>query len=382
MTRTATDGFRAYPIDGTPPDTALDAALGLNGWISVNPGTCYWYFDATVTNGFDGGFFFINDNSDDSVKFEPLDANGNLIEGGYSVTVDKTRDLWRVPESFMGIQWKYYAVTDTNPSANSNWNTSPRGAAFTLDCFTNGSGESLTDDVHGLQLSYAYLNADVVMVGIYKGPTVPPKVGIASPIKTATFTPPLIGSTLYSNDAAVASVQSDYSASWGVKGPSDVAVIRSNSGGVFYPLNGTSPGGYIDALDGLDMDGATQMYATEYMFDEPVKKLDEGFFIIESNGEDLFLVRPLAADRTPISTYSVRTDQIMMGDLGVWSIYYNFPATTSPRGTMIRLSDFAGGTVPLGDVYGIRIEDPDGGLDPMVVGQWFGMPDGTMIIIQ
>ena len=380
MVRTAGDGFRAYPIDGTPPATALDAALGLNGWISVNPGTCYWYFDTAVTNGFDGGFFFFNDTNDDSVKFEPLDANGNVIAGGYSVTVDKSRDLVIYPANFMNVSWKYYALTDSNPAANTNWDTRPCGAAFTLACFTNSAGESLTNDVKGLKLTYLVNNADVVMVGIYKGPPDPPRAGIASPITAATFTPPLVGAGPYSNDAAVVSIQSDDSASWNVKGPEDVAVFsyQQLGGGLFYPLNGTDPGGYINALDGLDMDGATQTYVTEYMFDKPVKKPNEGFFIIESNGDDLFLVRPLGADRKPISTYSIRTDQTMMGRLGLWSIFFNNPAQNYPGGMMIRLSDFSGGTAPLGPVYGVRLEDPDGALDPMVVGQWFGPPDGTL----
>ena len=307
------------------------------------------------------------------------------------MTVDKSRDLGIVPKNFMGIGWKYFAITDTNPSANPNWNTSPRGAAFTLDCFTNGAGESLTNDVKGLKLTYVSGDADVVMVGIYKGPADPPRTGIASPIAAATFTPPFGGSP-YSNDAAVVSVQSAVSKSSSVIGPSSVAVIRHQSMDVFFPLNGTNPDpnlgspyteGYTNALGGLDMDGITQTYVTEYMFDVPVKKADEGFFIIESNGDDLMLVRPLDVNRTPISTYSVRTDQIMMGDFGLWSIYYMGGSHVHhPRGTMIRLSDFAGGTVPLGDVYGVRIEDPDGGLDPMVVGQWFGPPAGTLIIIQ
>ena len=390
MIRTATDGFRAYPIDGTPPATALAAAIGLNGCISVNPGTCYWHFDTAVTNGFDGGFFFFNDNNDDSVKFEPLGANGNLIAGGFSVVINKDRDLTISPESFMGNGWKYYAVTDTNPAANTNWDTSPRGAAFTLACFTNSVGKSLTNDVHGLKLTYVVNNADVVMVGIYKGPADPPKAGVASPVKAATFTPPPVGSGPYSNDAAVASVRSDYSDSWSVKGPSSVAVIRHQSEGVFYPLNGTNPDpnpgapyaeAYTNALLGLNMDGMVQAYVTEYMFEKPVKKQDEGFFIIESMGDDLFVVRPLAADRKPISTYSVRTDQGMMGSLGLWNIMFYGPAQSYPNGTMIRLCDFAGGTEPLGDVYGVRIEDADGGLDPMVVGQWFGPPDGTQLLL-
>ena len=382
MTRTTTDGFRAYPIDGAAPDTALDAALGLNSWISVNPYECDWFFETTVTNGFDGGFFFFNDNNDDSVKFEPLDANGDVIVGGYSVTVSHTRDLVKVPVSFMGIQWKYYAVTDTNPSANPNWTTSPRGAAFTLDCIKNASGEPVTNDVHGLKLTYVSGNADVMMVGIYKGPADRPVSGVASPITAATYTPPLVGSGPYSNDAAVVSVQGYYSDPWGVEGPSSVAALRYQTGGVFYPLNGTNPGGYTNALRGLNINGATQMYATEYMFDTPVRELEEGFFFIESNGDDYQLVRPLNADRTPISTYSVRVDQNMMGDLGTWSIYYGAPAENKPRGVMIRLSDFAGGTGPLGEVYGVRIEDVDGNTDPMVVGQFFGPPDGTMILVQ
>jgi hypothetical protein len=390
MTRTATDGFRAYPIDGTAPATALDAALGLNGYISVNPGTCYWYFKTAMTNGFDGGFFFFNDNNDDSVKFEPLDANGNLIAGGYSVTVDKDRDLVIYPANFMNFSWKYYALTDTNPTANTNWDTRPCGAAFTLACFTNSAGESLTNTVKGLKLTYVYGNADVVMVGIYKGPANPAKAGVASPITAATYTPPLVGSGPYSNNAAVASVRSDFSASWSVKGPSSVAAMRHRSEGVFYPLNGTNPDphpgapyteGYTNALLGLNMDGMVQSYVTEYMFDKPVKKPNEGFFIIESSGDDLFLVRPLAADHKPISTYSVRTDQVMMGNLGLWNIYFYSAVQTSPGGTMIRLSDFAGGTGPLGDVYGVRLEDPDGGFDPMVVGQWFGPPDGTLFLL-
>ena len=390
MTRTATDGFRAYPIDGTAPATALDAALGLNGCISVNPGTCYWYFKTAVTNGFDGGFFFFNDTNDDSVKFEPLDANGNLIAGGYSVVVEKSRDLVIYPANFMNVSWKYYALTDTNPTANTNWDTRPCGAAFTLACFTNSAGVSLTNAVNGLKLTYVYGNADVVMVGLYKGPPDPSKAGIASPITAAAYTPPLVGSGPYSNDAAVASLRSDYSASWSVKGPSSVAIMRHRSEGVFYPLNGTNPDpnpgtpyteAYTNALLGLNMDGIVQAYVTEHMFDKPVKKPDDGFFIIESNGDDLFVVRPLAADRTPISTYSVRMDQIMMGNLGLWSIYFYSAAQTSPNGTMIRLSDFAGGTGPLGDVYGVRLEDPDGALDPMVVGQWFGPPDGTLILL-
>jgi len=70
-----------------------------------------------------------------------------------------------------------------------------------------------------------------------------------------------------------------------------------------------------------------------------------------------------------------------MGNLGLWNIMFYSPSQNYPNGTMIRLCDFAGGTGPLGDVYGVRIEDADGGLDPMVVGQWFGPPEGMLILL-
>jgi len=52
------------------------------------------------------------------------------------------------------------------------------------------------------------------------------------------------------------------------------------------------------------------------------------------------------------------------------------------RGTMIRRSDFIGGTGDLGLIYGIRIEDAGGEFDPAVVGEWFGPPQGTLIRVQ
>ena len=391
MVRTTTDGFRAYPIDGAVPDSSLDAAIGLNSWISVNPGTCYWYFEGAVTNGSDGGFFFFNDNNDDSVKFEPLDSNGNLIAGGYSVTVDRTRHLTVYPQSFASVAWKYYAVTDTNPAANTNWETAPRGAAFTLDSFQNASGESLTNDVHGLKMTYVAGNSDPLMVGIYKGPSVPaPRAGLALPITAATFDPPLQGGT-QSNDAAVVSVQSAESVSSSINGPDDIYIYKHNSSQVYFPRNGTCPDpvygapwteGYINALDGLDIDGVANVYYTDYMFNKPVKRADDGFFAIEHSGNDFVKVLPLDADRVPISTYSVQIIDHMMGHLGYWLIDSNGAATADMRGTMIRHCDFAGGTGDLGAIYGVRIIDLGGWFDPAVVGQFFGPPDGTMIMVQ
>jgi hypothetical protein len=114
------------------------------------------------------------------------------------------------------------------------------------------------------------------------------------------------------------------------------------------------------------------------MFDRPVRQPDDGFFIIEHSGNDFIKVRPLDADRAPISTYSTRIDQNMYGHVGTWTMSIGGAAM---RGTMVRRSDFMGGTGELGPIYGVRIEEPGGEFDPAVVGQWFGPLDGTLILV-
>lgn len=382
-----TNKGRWYPANGSDPGSDEAAACGLNGAALINADNSIWYFNTIVTNGFDGGFFVFEVGGTDSFRFQPLGVDSNVI-AGYSVVIDGNRDMVEKLESFMGLNWILRAVNGySGDYANAIY-----GASFTLECITNAVGESLTNAVKGLKLTYVTGNADPVMVGIYKGPTDPqPVPGHASPITAATFTPPLAGSPPYSNDAAVVSVRSADSESWSVCAPSSVAVFKHNGQHVYFPFNGTNPDpnpgapyteGYTNALVGLNVNGIANLFVTEHMFDRPVRKATEGFFIIEHNGDDFILVRPLDINRCPISTYSVRIADVMMGDLGFWSIHSLVKTTGNLRGTMIRLSDFAGGAGALGNVYGIRIEEPDGEFDPAVVGQWFGPPDGTIILVR
>ena len=375
-----------WPYEGTPPASAAEAALGLDGAGLVNSENTEWYFDTTVTNGFDGGFFAFEAGADDSYLFQPLGVDSNVI-AGYSVRIAK--ETYNIaPQNFLGISW-WYQASSTGTQKHSR---QLYGAAFGLNCFTNGVGESLTNDVIGLKLQYITANADIIMAGLYKGPNDPSESGVSLPITASTLTPPLVGSGPYSNDAAVVSIQSDESVSSRIIAPSDVAVYRHRSEGVFFPYNGTNPDptpgapyteGYTNALNGLNINGVVQTYDSEYMFENPVRNPDEGFFFIESMGDDLVVIRPLDVNRNPVSTYTVWINQDMMGTIGgEWNINFNGSAYNYPKGTMIRLSDFAGGTGELGDVYGIRIEDVDGTVDPMVVGQFFGPPDGTMILIK
>ena len=186
-------------------------------------------------------------------------------------------------------------------------------------------------------------------------------------------------------------VQSLYSESASVSGASDAYLHRrydnsfgsrllkgASYGGVYYPSGGINPVSFTNAVMGLDVNGFLQMCYTIYMFDKPVRQPDDGFFIIEHSGNDFITVRPLDADRQPISTYSVLIDQIMYGEVEEWS--FNIGGGHM-RGTMIRKSDFAGGTGELGPIYGIKIEEPGGEFDPAVVGEWFGPLTGTVILV-
>jgi hypothetical protein len=364
-----------YPIDGTDPGSGAAAVLGLDGSGLVNDDAVSYFFDTTITNGFDGGFFVFESGGEDSYSFEPIGVDSNIISG-YTVVIDKDRDMFRKVENHMGIQC---VMRRANGETH---NRDHYGAAFTLDCFTNGSGESLTNDVIGLKIKYNVSgNADILMVGMYKGPVDPPESGIASPITAATFDPLPKGST-YTNDVDIASVQSIYSESDSVSGPSSVAVLRHGSQSTYYPVGGTNPGagttGYTNAILGLSINGFLQSVITEHMFDRPVRQPDDGFFIIEHSGNDFIKVRPLDADRAPISTYSTRIDQNMYGHVGTWTMSIGGAAM---RGTMVRRSDFMGGTGELGPIYGVRIEEPGGEFDPAVVGQWFGPLDGTLILV-
>jgi len=375
--------------DPNPPASAAESALGLDSSGLMNANNCKYYFDTIVTNGFDGGFFVIVPPDNDFTVL-PLGTDSNAI-AGYSIAVDRLRDLQQIMEADVGISWtrKY----GNPPSATVG--RSMRGTSFTLRSFTNSVGESLTNGVIGLQLTDSP-SIDPMIAGIYKGPADPPALaGAPLPITGVTFTPPLLeGVTQYSNEAAVASVQSVASVPWSIKAPSDVYVLSGGST-TYYPYNAVDPDpnpgspydeGYTNALLGLDINGVFNVRVGDYMFDRPVRNDDDGFFII-GRYSYVARVRPLGADRTPISTYSALIDYPMYGDMGLthdWRQKYNSTAATTGwmRGAMIRKSDFAGGTGELGLIYGIRIEDSYGEFDPAVVGEWFGPPGGTMIRIQ
>ena len=114
--------------------------------------------------------------------------------------------------------------------------------------------------------------------------------------------------------------------------------------------------------------------------------LRDGFFII-GRYSYITRVRPLAADRTPMSTYSVLLDYPMYDNMGLthdWRIRFGADRLTTAwmRGTMISKADFAGGTGEIGPIYGIRIEDSFGEFDPAVVGKFFGPLTGTVILVR
>jgi len=127
-------------------------------------------------------------------------------------------------------------------------------------------------------------------------------------------------------------------------------------------------------------------YYLEFMFSSPVEDPSDRIFIIEdiTFDKDPITVRPLDANRFPISTHSI---EIGSGDWGASltpnTMTYNaFGGTQTGRsvgGVTFGISDFAGGTGTVNKVWGVRIEDPDGTVDVMMVGRTRAA--GTLILI-
>ena len=380
-----TGGGRLWPIGGTQPSSKEDAVLGLNGASCNNASVGDYIFETTVTNGFDGGFFIFEFGGNDDVRVVPLDANGDLIPG-YGLYLDDNLDFNQRLLNQNNIVWRY------TTGGTSAYNTHLYAASFRLATFTNGVGESLTGDVKGVRLidDIGGATFDTIMVGVYQGPSESPVCGSPSPVTEVTFTPPLETNTnRYSNDVSVAKVECADSTSYSVRSPDMVSVFAHINGDTYFPINGVDPGektiGYTNALLDLNINGVVNTYFTEYMFDKPVKNLDEGFFIIELGGNDFSVwVRPLGADRYPISTYSVLLEPPVWGAVGDGNFImdYNGGVTVwAMKGVMMELADFAGGTGDLGSVYGIRIEHFAHDFDPAVVGQWFRPLKGTVLLV-
>ena len=346
-------------------------------------------FDSPVTNSSDSGFFIIDMDWGDTCVICPLDASTNKI-AGWALHINNSE----FGAELATLRSVMYSGGGSTQMGDYRAFT---GVSFTRNDFTNGSPDVLTDDVHGLSID-GYVGGtrlDVSVVGIYRGPTVARVQGSASKMTGATFDK--IVDNPMTNDFAVTGVSSvDTPVIYGISGAQTVYQHGPlyDSANIIYPAGGVSPGsgyaGATNSMAGLDVNGTSGAYIinSEFMFDKPLRNDKDGFFVIELQGNDTITILPLDSDRTPISTYSIEVAASDWGgDLAniEWTGHsYFIGKEFTIAGIMMTLSDFAGGTGELaGKVHGIRIEDPNGGLDVQVVGSFIGTPiQGTVILVR
>ena len=370
-------GYISWPQLGEAIAVTNESLVGLHVTFAGNISTAAVTFASTVTNGFSGGFFLLEVNGDDAnIEIRPLDANGNRI-GNWSLPINSSSQ-WSANltgEGDVARPVRFFGVSDGKLC----------GLAFTLDDFTGGSG--VLTDVKGLQLIDTSPTFDPMIVGIYNGPTEELTSGsTAAPMTAATFNRPLTDNPI-TNDFEISGISTadrDWNtvigtATGNIHVPSDSILV--------YPLNGSAPANQEAAMEGLAVNGTLNTgHYMEYMFASPVEDATDRIFMIDdvTFDKNAVVVRPLDADRFPISTHSLTIGAADWGDaLTPNSITYNnWGGTQSGRqigGTTFGINDFAGGTGSVNSVWGIRIEDVSGYIDLMLVGRT--KASGTLIMI-
>ncbi|HNX34644.1 MAG TPA: hypothetical protein PKM57_08445 [Kiritimatiellia bacterium] len=361
----ATCSYVNKPANGRTV-SAAEALSGLGVNFAGNIATAEVIFATAVTNGFPGGFFLVEINGDDyDFVITPLDENRAPI-GNWSLTIAGNTpwgtNLTGEGKSALDIQY------DVGPGKIN-------GMAFTLDDFTGGSG--VLTGVKGLRFVDPSPSFDLDVVGIYHSPTQALAYGTAAlPMTGATFSRTLDDNPI-TNDFQLTGISTALRAWDTVEGAVTANIHVTSETILVYPQNGNVPASPSAALRGLDMNGALNTGChMEFMFATPIADPGDCIFVIDDITYDYnpITVRPLDQNRFPISTHSLR---IKAGDWGGTLTantitYQNWGGTSTGRrvgGVAFRLSDFAGGASPLERLWGIRIEDPEGGVDLMMVGR-------------
>ncbi|MDA3926095.1 MAG: hypothetical protein PF904_15475 [Kiritimatiellae bacterium] len=375
-------------VNGTEPAngetvTADEALTGLHVNAAGNITTAEVAFATTVTSDFPGGFFVIESNGDDEgIVVRPLDADGNPIDD-WSLTLSGS------------APWSGNLTGEENITALdvrfNTGNAKINGLAFTLGDFTGGNG--VLTNVKGLQFVDSSSTFDPIMVGIYSGSAAEPLVSgsTSSPMTAATFNRSFPDNPI-TNDFAITGI-STASRDWNsVEGTATANIHVYSDSLIVYPINGIAPANKDAALEGPAVNGVLNTgYYVEFMFANPVEDLNDRIFIIDDitfdNNRNYIKVRPLDADRFPISTHSL---ELGPGDWGSsltpYTITYNaWGGSNTGRsiaGVTFGISDFAGGTAPVENVWGIRVESSyfdREKIDMMMVGRT--KAGGTLILI-
>lgn len=365
-----------YPVNGSAV-SAAEALVGLNVNVAGNISTAEVTFATTVTNGFQGGFFLLDFSGDDyEVVVRPLDAGRNPI-GNWSLTIS-TNTPWG--ENLTGAGKLGLNVRFTDSAVGGIG-----GLAFTLGDFTGGSG--VLTDVKGLQIVDASPSCDLVMAGIYQKPTEALAYGsTAAPMTAAAFSRALTDNPI-TNDFQITGISTSVRDWKTVEGAATAHIHVYSDAILVYPQNGVTPASKEASLEGLSLNGLLNSgYYIEFMFATPVTSPRDRMFLIDDITFDYnaVTVRPLDANRFPISTHSL---EIGAGDWGGTLTpntitYNNWGGTQSGRkigGVTFGLSDFAGGTDAIDCIWGIRVENADGLADLMMAGRT--KADGILIMV-
>lgn len=370
-----TDGYVSKPANGSAV-SAAEALTGLGVNFAGNIATADVVFASAVTNGFAGGFFLVEVNGDDyDITVQPLDASRTPI-GDWSLAISSAT-LWGT-----NLTGEGRTALDIQYDAGAG---KINGLAFTLDDFTGGTG--VLTNVTGLRLVDATPSADPAVAGIYFGPTQALAYGAtALPLTGAAFSRELTDNPI-TNDFRITGI-STAARDWNsVEGTAAANIHVTSDTILVYPQNGVAPASPSESLLGLDMNGVLNTgFFMEFMFASPVEDTHDCVFVIDdiTFDDNPITVRPLDQNRFPISTHSLR---ISAGDWGGsltanTITYQNWGGTSTGRkigGVSFRLSDFAGGESPLVRLWGVRIEDDEGGADLMIVGRT--KAGGTLIML-
>ncbi|MDA3926093.1 MAG: hypothetical protein PF904_15465 [Kiritimatiellae bacterium] len=371
----AAEGVR-YPANGDSV-TADESLIGLNINFPVNISTAEVMFASTVTSSSPGGFFLLEFNGDDyDFVIRPLDELRNPI-GNWSLIISNS------------TAWSANLTGEKNVAFDIQFNSGTigtiNGLAFNLGDFTGGSG--VLTDVCGLQFVDSSPSFDPVMVGIYQGPTEELSIGSTAQLVTAARFNRVFIDNPITNDfkiTGISTAERDWNS---VEGSAAANIYMAGTSYLVYPLNGTPPANKEAALEGLAVNGVLITGSSiELMFASPVENPGDRIFIIEDNtlDSDPITVRPLDADRFPISTHSLYISSSDWGGfLTPHSISYNHWGMTDTGrqigGVAFGISDFAGGTNVIEQIWGIRIEDPYDEIDLIMVGRT--RDEGTLILI-
>jgi hypothetical protein len=141
--------------------------------------------------------------------------------------------------------------------------------------------------------------------------------------------------------------------------------------------------------NGLYVRGTSNLRQLDVRFAEAINAGDAaGFFLFDRDGEDTIELKPLDASGNLIAGWTTGVVSTWHQLLAPSTIDFVDAFTGLDRagtpdanigGLAVRLSDFSGGVGTLTGVYGFRVYDAEGTLDPVTVGRFSTVPEPATV---